>query len=237
MEPSISKRLYIRWFPNPAGEPTSTLVLTSPSKRFVDLRFFLPSDSNASRILSQLEWGFAGTSHVTPTHGEWTHDIDSRPDNDDHRNDKDEGDMFPDPNGDQNVSVERGRMWNAERGAVGEYEEGWLEVAVQGRGRCVVLEIGKGDQSAGVGDSRATGMIVRVGQYCQGIVKIGEQTLVERWECVEGELGGNWKLTGKGSVGSEGALHLPCGAACDLEGDIRQGDVLHDGWVVTEIYA
>lgn len=35
---SISFREHIRWVPDEAGEPTSTIVLTSPQRRFVDLR-------------------------------------------------------------------------------------------------------------------------------------------------------------------------------------------------------
>lgn len=39
---SLSFRKFIRWLPDEAGEPTSTLVLTSPEKRFVDIRVLLP---------------------------------------------------------------------------------------------------------------------------------------------------------------------------------------------------
>lgn len=35
---SISFREHIRWIPDEASEPTSTIVLTSPQRRFVDLR-------------------------------------------------------------------------------------------------------------------------------------------------------------------------------------------------------
>jgi hypothetical protein len=35
---SISIREHIRWFPDAASEPTSTIVLTSPERRFVDIR-------------------------------------------------------------------------------------------------------------------------------------------------------------------------------------------------------
>lgn len=37
----ISIRRYIRWLPDEASEPTSTIVLTSPGRRFVDLRVLL----------------------------------------------------------------------------------------------------------------------------------------------------------------------------------------------------
>lgn len=38
MAGSISIRKSIRWLPDAAREPTSTLVLTSPEKRYVDVR-------------------------------------------------------------------------------------------------------------------------------------------------------------------------------------------------------
>ncbi|GAM84096.1 hypothetical protein ANO11243_020880 [Dothideomycetidae sp. 11243] len=37
-QPSISWREYIQWVPDEPSEPTSTLVLTSPKRRFVDIR-------------------------------------------------------------------------------------------------------------------------------------------------------------------------------------------------------
>jgi hypothetical protein len=39
--PDISIREYIRWIPEDAGEPTSTIVLTSPGRQFVDVRLLL----------------------------------------------------------------------------------------------------------------------------------------------------------------------------------------------------
>lgn len=38
----ISVREYIRWLPDDASEPTSTVVLTTPQRRFVDLRIIKP---------------------------------------------------------------------------------------------------------------------------------------------------------------------------------------------------
>lgn len=43
---SVSFREFIRWVPDEASEPTSTLVVTSPERRFVDLRILLTSDEN-----------------------------------------------------------------------------------------------------------------------------------------------------------------------------------------------
>lgn len=44
---SISFRKFIRWLPEEASEPTSTLVLTSPEKRFVDIRVLLSAGSDS----------------------------------------------------------------------------------------------------------------------------------------------------------------------------------------------
>jgi hypothetical protein len=43
----ISIRESIRWLPDEASEPTSTIVLTTPNRRFVDLRI-LKSGLSAS---------------------------------------------------------------------------------------------------------------------------------------------------------------------------------------------
>ncbi|KAI6908405.1 hypothetical protein KC334_g4615, partial [Hortaea werneckii] len=49
MAPNISIRESIRWIPDPFSEPTSTLVLTSAGKRFVDIRVLKdPSSSHES---------------------------------------------------------------------------------------------------------------------------------------------------------------------------------------------
>jgi hypothetical protein len=45
---SISVRKWIRWVPEEASEPTSTLVLTSPGRHFVDLRIYLPEGHQES---------------------------------------------------------------------------------------------------------------------------------------------------------------------------------------------
>jgi hypothetical protein len=42
----ISIREHIRWLPEEPGEPTSTIVLTTPNRRFVDLRILKPSSSD-----------------------------------------------------------------------------------------------------------------------------------------------------------------------------------------------
>ena len=45
---SISLRDFIRWLPDDASEPTSTIVVTSPGRRFVDIRALLPEGATPS---------------------------------------------------------------------------------------------------------------------------------------------------------------------------------------------
>lgn len=42
----ISIREYIRWLPDESDEPTSTIVLTTPERRFVDIRILKPTSSS-----------------------------------------------------------------------------------------------------------------------------------------------------------------------------------------------
>ncbi|KAI9881296.1 MAG: hypothetical protein M1830_005582 [Pleopsidium flavum] len=189
--PSISERRYVRVIPGAAEEPTSTLVLTSHTSHYVDIRIFksqndegpeLPNDGGP---MERLEWGFAGTSHteqpvpepakVKPSRSVWQHWVDSK--SDDPK--PDEGDMWPQPNGD---TLEKGSTRDPETGAVTEYEELWADVPVEKTGNdgglvSIVLQLHD--------DARSSrGMVVRVGRWCQGLLKIGNEVTVERWRWV-----------------------------------------------------
>ncbi|KAF2712224.1 hypothetical protein K504DRAFT_373322 [Pleomassaria siparia CBS 279.74] len=209
-------------------EPTSTLVLTSPTGTFVDLRVLrpilpgeaeLPNEPGSSH---RLQWAFAGKSssfaiegaapigrrrhdgeegEVFPTHSVWSHWVDSKfpvgsPDVP-----VDEGDMYPMPDG---RTLEHGFSFNEGFGRNTSYEEMWSDVDIAPCGNedmavIVVLRIQKDA-------SNIRGVIVRVGQYCQGLLKHGDTTTAERWEF--DETGGKWKRTVK-----IGSLFLPCAAA------------------------
>lgn len=178
---SISHRVSIAWPPAPPSEPTSTLVLTAFNKTYVDIRLLLPSPSSnpisppsASELPdgTTLYWAFAGTSsHDSLTKkAKWTHTVDSR---------------YPDPsdvvdhgafetlgNGD---TIERGTMRDLDDGNVKAYEEVWRDGAADGA-ECVVLEL---DEI--MGGVRAVGVVVRLGDWCQGILREGEKVTAERW--------------------------------------------------------
>lgn len=177
----ISIRKHIRWLPGEASEPTSTVVLTSPDRRFVDLRIRLGEQLSleGKQPLSALDWAIAGTSSSVPlegdvSHSQWNHWIDSRAL--DTTNVADEGDMYPQPDG---STLEKGHMINPETGVDTQYEELWVSeeiqavpVLVAGDGNsdaplCVVLEMQRDEV-------KRRGMIVRLGQYCQAFVRAGD---------------------------------------------------------------
>lgn len=140
--------------------------------------------------MERLEWAFAGISHTTPSVPEpgsmrsyrsvWEHWLDSKTDTPK----PDEGDMWPQPNGDV---LEKGSSREPETGAVTEYEELWADVPVETTGldekrASVVLQLQD--------DARkARGLVVRVGGWCQGILKIGDEITLERWKWVPGKSG------------------------------------------------
>ncbi|RPD77351.1 hypothetical protein L226DRAFT_610684 [Lentinus tigrinus ALCF2SS1-7] len=219
---SISERLYIRWLPDEASEPTSTLVLTAPNKQFVDLRLIKPS--SPSEPYTTLDWGIGGRSVGTPGHGEWIHDIDSRTE----EPEADAGDTFPHPTL-PDVSLERGRMRHPESGEIREYEEAWKHIDIdpdpagelhEGKRVSVFLEM----DEEGAEGGRRRGMISRVGQFCQGIVRDGKEVSVQRWARTDGE---DWR-----KVAQIGDATMACEAT--WKEHLKEGDqVHHDGFVWT----
>ncbi|KAF6803926.1 hypothetical protein CSOJ01_10552 [Colletotrichum sojae] len=231
---SISFREHIRWLPDEASEPTSTIVLTSPQRRFVDLRILKsgPSpEAQKSNGIDRLEWGIAGTSSssLVPDgkggevrHSRWEHWIDSR--TTDPESAADEGDMYPQ---DGHLTLEKGRMVNPATGRECDYEELWRDVdpepasASAAKGpECVVLNF----EDAPTG---ARGAVVWLGRFCQGISRVGEDVTVERWEWRED---GGWKRTTRLGGGAE----LPCevllktGAQLSVGAHVKHGDLVWD---------
>ncbi|KAI5457427.1 hypothetical protein BGZ63DRAFT_408166 [Mariannaea sp. PMI_226] len=210
---SISIREHIRWLPDEASEPTSTIVLTSPGLRFIDLRIFRPegvegawSGQEDALPLDRLDWGIAGNSsswHRDDGKGgqilrcQWRHWISSRTTNPESA--ADEGDMFPQET--PGLTLEVGSMENPATGKDTPYEELWRDAdpapTTTSAARCVVLQF----QS----ETGARGSVIRLGQYCQGIRRDGERVSVERWE-----FDGGWKRTIKMGDGE-----LPCEMVLD----------------------
>lgn len=138
---------------------------------------------------------------------------------------KDEGDMFPQTDG---TTLEQGSMVNPTTGRETPYEECWKDItptaiAQEDDRVCVVLQVHHDCHEV-------RGLVVRLGQYCQGVLRVGETISVERWEWKKG--GDGWKRQAR-----IGDLWLPCGPAMNdsrLEkgGEARLGDFT---WKVIEM--
>ncbi|KAF4125284.1 hypothetical protein GMORB2_4124 [Geosmithia morbida] len=236
----ISLREFIRWLPDEASEPTSTIVVTSPGQHlFVDIRVIRPAGEtgawpteDVTVLPDQIDWAIAGTSSSRPvdgkgagvTHGQWRHWIDSR--TKETEGVIDEGDNYPVPS-DGNLTLEKGVMVNPATGEMTEYEEMWRDVepgtTAAGNAKCVVARFDKAD------DHR--GLIVLFGRYCQGIVRRGGDVAIERWEWVDGS---GWKRTVHGGAGPG----LPCERILADSASLKVGgtvDVGHEKWEVVEV--
>lgn len=138
--------------------------------------------------------------------------------------------MFPQSDGLR--TLERGRMVNPATGRVTAYEESWLDptpkatIASGGSGEgqrvCAVLRLHDDEHDA-------RGLIVRLGEWCQGVLRVGEGFALERWKWEEG---GDWKRQVR-----MGDLWLPCGVLMDpvkvvVGGEVKLGEYL---WRVEEL--
>ncbi|KAJ4305516.1 hypothetical protein N0V90_001047 [Kalmusia sp. IMI 367209] len=154
--------------PHPV-EPTHTLVLTSTRKQFVDIRVFKPILPEDPELPNE------GAPEDIPP---------------------DTGTMYPIS---PTQTLEFGSAINPATGRMHSYEEFWTDVAIKATPSLadpdppiwsVVLRLDEPEQDV-------RGCIVRLGQYCQGIVMKGSYVTVERWEFSvgEGEKEGDWKRT------------------------------------------
>jgi hypothetical protein len=233
--------------PTTLFEPTSTLVLTSPRNTFVDLRFLKPTTPSPNTPLV-LDWGFAGQSSSSPipsstwknaSHSTWTHFVDSRHPAVSTQIPVDEGDMYPIS---ETLTLEHGHAYHPHLHDVKSHEEMWRDEPILSTPTtsstytststshstaniCIVLRL-QNDAKA------ARGVIVRLGQYVQGIMVVGTDVSAERWEFNGGQ--GEWmrsKRVGKGM--------LPCGVTMREEvlgvgGEIGFGEWK---WGVEEVWA
>ncbi|KAI0433955.1 hypothetical protein F5Y09DRAFT_18235 [Xylaria sp. FL1042] len=182
---SISIRDSIRWLPDVASEPTSTVVLTSLERRFVDIRILKEGGGEPD---ASLDWAFAGVSSSETRDGvrhcRWRHVVDSRA-----RAPEavvDEGDIFPQDDG---RTLETSRMVNPATSQLTDYEEVWNDLEAEGipdgstqqpMARCIVLELKDEEREE-------RGMVVCLGRYCQGVVRVGPRFAAERWLWENGE--------------------------------------------------
>ncbi|KAI8634704.1 hypothetical protein F5Y19DRAFT_121719 [Xylariaceae sp. FL1651] len=242
---AISVRESIRWLPEAASEPTSTIVLTSPERRFVDIRILKDSSGTGSTEedtpyppLTSLDWAFAGTSSSETRngvrHSTWRHFVDSRT-----REPKavvDEGDVFSQ---DHERTLETGCMVNPATGKLTNYEEIWTDIEAKGdpegarsledpsplvKARCVVLELRRDDK-----DER--GMVICLGRYCQGVVRVGDKFAAARSEWEKGHWVPKYRF---------GDIHIPTAEVVwplELHPDgLKYSTITSDGlvWKVVE---
>ncbi|KAG6014683.1 hypothetical protein E4U43_006273 [Claviceps pusilla] len=200
MPGTLSIRKSIRWIPGPeqAHEPTSTMVLTSPEGRFVDVRVLKGEGGTIEQDIppSRLDWAIAGTSSSQTIHVpaqdknktttirrcRFEHWLDSRTSS----AAPDQGDMYQQQDG---TTLEIGRMVNPETGLETDYEEVWWDEehhTEPGSQECVVLRYEKENESQDE-DEDEGGMVVRLGEHAQAFVKRGGEMAVGRWRMMEGK--------------------------------------------------
>lgn len=176
---------------------------------------------------SRLEWGFAGTSTGTPAidgrpaHTVWTHWVDSTS----LEEIKDEGDMYPQDDG---TTLEYGSMVNSAKGKEEKYEECWIDGLVKvlkgetkRRSWCWRAEGSEGEK----------GVIVRIGQFVQGVLRRGNEVSVGRW---------GWNEDKWETIVTIGEFDVP-GVVFEIGKGVSAGDRVEetvDGliWECVEVY-
>jgi hypothetical protein len=154
----------------------------------------------------------------------------------------DAGVLHPVP-GDAARTLETGAMVNPATGALTAYEEMWRDVriaSVAAEAKVAGGAVGEEGVKYSVVLTLempaicARGMVVRVGQWCQGIVMIGAGVTVERWKYVGGEgKAGSGDWTRRVRLGDG---FLPVAIAFRAAG-VKVGDVCRHGdmaWTVRE---
>lgn len=117
-------------------------------------------------------------------------------------------------------------MANPTTGQKETYSEMWRDVQPllrkDGGLECAVLQL-QDDEF------QTRGMVVRLGQFCQGVVRQGEKFALERWEMSAEE---GWKRSVR-----MGDLWLPCGGAMQMDQLVLNGKVRFgaDEWRVLEL--
>ena len=107
------------------------------------------------------------------SHTVWDHWIDSRTNNPN----SDEGDMWVQPNGD---ILEKGKNCDPVTGEEIEYEELWHDLQVEAFGKKNNRQslVMRADEPA----SNIKGMAIKIGGWCEGILKVADELTIERWE-------------------------------------------------------
>ena len=202
---------------------------------------------------SSLQWAFAGRSRITNEskndkgvrttwHNVWDHWVDSQSD----ELVSDEGDMSLREDG---TVLEEGVNIDPTDGSRQKYEELWEDLPIEAMGK-------KGNRSSIVvrhddSDNGSSGLVVKVGGYCQGILKKDRLLTVERWvhqaESSSSEAVGD--LEGDDSTRTRndwirvfkiGSAKLPCETVCSrTDGKLGNNSIKDDDgceWKAIEEY-
>lgn len=233
-KPSISTRRGLALGYADPTEESDVLVLTSHSSTYVDIRFAL--SGNPTSTTNPSFWAFAGTCETKvggtegklssgfkcTAHGKWAHPIDSMTDFDA----VDEGDLFLLANGDV---MEVGMMWNPKSGTMEMYKEYWTAPTPKPDRVTPSVVV--------VTEDGGKGIIVRVGDYCQGIYQSsnGQEFWLERWT-VKGEV--EW-IKDQRSNTPRGKKESILPTAWSVDESRKVGDETNANgrsWKVTEVY-
>ena len=127
-------------------------------------------------------------------------------------------------------TLEKGTMKHPETGKESDYEELWGDVQVErveeGKENvCVVLRLENEEKGL-------KGLVVRVGGWCQGMLRGMEEVAVERWRCKDSRTMDGWSDGGvpEERVEEEGWQRItrlgdgemPCNSAFNVQG-LREG--------------
>lgn len=196
-QPLVSIRRGIAWGLAPRSEDSSVLVLTSPNRYYVDIRFALEGEPTAGPF-----WAFGGRVTYTKLpgvgedqgvgiRGEWAHPIDSMGNTEG----VDQADLFTLDNGDQ---IEVGLLENPATGKTDRFMEYWTKPSTTN-----VSTDGTDERTCTVAileeRSKLVGIAIRVGDYAQGIKQISgaeSGVLTSRWTRDSGQ----WQKDAKGNA-------------------------------------
>ncbi|KAI1394636.1 hypothetical protein F4819DRAFT_254659 [Hypoxylon fuscum] len=221
------------------SEDSSTIVLTAPSGKYVDIRFStLPRSQAALAVKNQGNkiWGYATAGLSTATilpgkgncppydcmvHAKWEHPIDS-------------SGSFETDGADLLLLADGARMEVGSmviQGKMQMFKEYWVTpTGGSTEFPCSIVEL-KG--SGAVSGEGAQGMAIRIGDYCQGILQHGDEFWFERWELQKD--GHKWTKDARSNTPTSEMGILPCWWMTERARMVGE-TIMMDGrkWHVTE---
>lgn len=222
------------------SEDSSTIVLTAPSGKYVDIRFStLPHSQEELAIKKQGKiWGYAtaglSTATVLPgkgdcppygctVHVKWEHPIDS-------------SSSFETDGADLLLLADGARMEVGSmviHGKMQMFKEYWVTPSGGSTELpCAVVEL-TDSRSVERDSGDVKGMAIRIGDYCQGILQYGDEFWFERWDFREDEQ--KWTKDARSNTPFSEMGILPCWWMAENTRALGE-TIMIDGrtWSVTE---